>query len=181
MSPTTSTVDGARSQRNLLGSALLWGQAVLTAFMVVRQLPTGLREPATWAAVASLATSLAVGWARLRGHRGSSLERRLWAAFLAVMPLVYLASWLLARQPGWLPVELAGVVLFGALALAGLRRSPWFLAGGIAAHGLLWDSWHHGRADFIPDWYVLGCLAIDLMLGAYLALEMPHFRTARRP
>jgi hypothetical protein len=25
------------------------------------------------------------------------------------------------------------------------------------------------------------CLAIDLMLCAYLALEMRHFRTARRP
>ena len=60
-------------------------------------------------------------------------------------------------------------MIFAVLAVAGLRGSGWYLAVGIAAHGLAWDLWHHGRTTFIPDWYTIGCLIVDVGWGLYAA------------
>jgi len=116
---------------------------------------------------------------RGRGRRGTLLERRVWAAFLALMPTVYLNSWWRSggdRSDLW--IELAGQVVFGGLALLGLRRSPWFLALGIGAHGVLWDLWHHGRAGFIADWYPLACLIVDVGAGLYIASQATAWQQA---
>jgi len=97
-------------------------------------------------------------------------ERRLLALFLAVMPTIYLTS--LALHGGdrtWLAIELAGQLVFAGLALAGLWGSGWFLVVGIAAHGLLWDAWHPGRTAFMPDWYAIACLIVDVGWAAYAA------------
>ncbi len=96
-------------------------------------------------------------------------ERRLLALFLVAMPAVYLGSLALhGGGRGWLGVELAGQAAFAVIALAGLRRS-WVLVAGLAAHGLLWDLWHHGRTPFMPDWYATGCLAVDVGYALYAA------------
>jgi hypothetical protein len=97
-------------------------------------------------------------------------ERRLLALFLLSMPTVYLGA--LALHGGdrtWVGIELAGQAAFAALAVAGLRGSGWLLVAGIAAHGVLWDLWHHGRAPFIPDWYATGCLIVDVGWALYAA------------
>ena len=54
-----------------------------------------------------------------------------------------------------------------ALAAIGARRAPWLLGVGVMAHGLLWDSWHIGRAPFMPDWYSLACLIVDVGWGLW--------------
>lgn len=130
---------------------------------------------------AALGTPLVALWLvaapGTRLHR-VSWERRLMALFLALMPVVYLNSLLATRfglvpsepaqaviAPGWLWVELAGLPVFFGLALVGLRRAPRVLGWGIVAHGLLWDAWHVGRAPFMPDWYALACLLVDLGWG----------------
>ena len=107
------------------------------------------------------------------GRRGTRLERRIWAAFLALMPTVYLSSWWrFGGDRSSLMVELVGQVAFAALAFLGLRRSPWFLALGLIAHGVLWDLWHHGRAHYIPDWYSLACVIVDVGAGLYVASQV---------
>ena len=128
-----------------------------------------LIEPAICATLSTpfvLATLIALRLADLP----SIFERRLLALFLLLMPTVYLSS--LALHGGgapWPVVEIAGQLVFAALAIAGLRSSGWYLAVGIAAHGLAWDLWHHGRTTFIPDWYTVGCLIVDVGWGVYAA------------
>jgi hypothetical protein len=92
------------------------------------------------------------------------------------MPFVYLASALVSvggpLKASWLAVEAMGVPLYVGLAILGLRR-PWFLVGGIALHGLAWDSWHlFTHSSSVPSWYALGCCLVDVALAAYLALRV---------
>jgi hypothetical protein len=131
--------------------------------------------PELLGAVAGVATIAFLVVLRRRGERGSVMERRILALFLAGMPVVYVASWLVSRQPGWLLPEVVGLIVFGALALLGLRGSPWFLAVGILCHGVFWDAWHYWHTTFIPSWYVVACLLTDVALGAYVATQVSHF------
>jgi hypothetical protein len=157
--------------RDIVAFAFLYAQLAGIVWLVPRWSIALLREPLYLAVVATILTTAAITVLRLRGRRGSALERWILALFLAGMPVVYIWSWLRAPQPGWLGIELLGLVLFAGLAALGLFRSPWFLAGGIAAHGLGWDLWHYGRTEFIPDWYTIGCLIADIGLGVYAAVE----------
>jgi hypothetical protein len=99
------------------------------------------------------------------------------------MPLVYVMGWFVARGRGassWIWVELLGLAIYAAFAALGLKNSPWFLAIGIAAHGLAWDSWHYKNSAYVPDWYAVACLLVDLVLGAYLIARVPAYREVPR-
>ncbi len=119
--------------------------------------------------------------ARWRGDAGIALERGVLALFLAGMPVIYLARWLMFRpadtQPAWLTVELVGLGIFGLLAVIGLKRSPWFLVVGIAGHGIAWDIPHLTSA-YIPSWYAIMCMLVDVGLGLYTAARIPAWRRA---
>ena len=100
-------------------------------------------------------------------------ERTLLAAFLFFMPTIYLSSLALHGDGGeWLATEAVGQVLFAAIALIGWRV-PWILAVGLASHGLAWDWWHYGRTGFMPDWYAVACLMVDVGCGAYALGRLP--------
>jgi len=105
------------------------------------------------------------------------------AGFLVLMPLVYVARYLFASTGGgansWLWIELLGTAIFIALAVLGVKRSPWFLVIGMVLHGLAWDAWHYRNSTYIPDWYVIACLAVDLSIGAYVAAVPAYQRTLR--
>jgi hypothetical protein len=101
------------------------------------------------------------------------------ALFLLGMPTVYLGS--LALHGGnrsWLTTELIGQIAFATLAIAGLRGSGWILVAGLAAHGLAWDLWHHGRTPFMPDWYAVGCLIVDVGWALYAASRVAVWHAA---
>jgi hypothetical protein len=110
------------------------------------------------------------------------LERNLLAGFLVLMPLVYVARYLFASTGRatlyWLWVEVLGTIIFVGLAVLGVKRSPWFLAIGIVLHGLAWDTWHYRNSTYIPDWYAIACLAVDLAFGAYVAARVPAYQKA---
>jgi hypothetical protein len=120
----------------------------------------------------------------LTGQR--RLERPLAAIFLAGMPLPYILNlvWY-GGSTAWLALELAALPVYGALALAGMRRSPTYLAAGISAHGLLWDAWHLGGTP-MPSWYALGCLIVDQTMALYVFVrmsrpaELPRLSVGRR-
>jgi len=80
----------------------------------------------------------------------------------------------------WFWVEIMGTTTFAAIAVLGVKRSPWFLAIGMVLHGLTWDTWHYKNSTYIPDWYVIACLAVDLALGAYVAARVPAYQRASR-
>jgi hypothetical protein len=133
--------------------------------------PAHLAHPTYLATFSYIAVTVALLGMRAGGHHWPRLERALLAAFLAGMPLVYVWSWLLAPAPGWLGFELAGALLFIALAVLGVAVSPWFTATGILAHGTVWDLWHYGRQGFVPGWYNLACLIADCGVALYVGLR----------
>lgn len=157
--------------------------SVCAAVLAVPELSWQLVSHPTFAALAAGVAMLnVVVVLRASGRRGSLVEQRMFAVFLVLMPTVYLASWL--RAPGsaaWLAVELAGQGVFVALAILGLRRSPGWLAGGIAMHGLGWDAWHHGRSGFMPNWYAVACTVVDVGAGLYVASQVTAWEQARQP
>ncbi len=119
---------------------------------------------------------------RFLGRRGIAIERIVLALFLAGMPFVYVIRWLVFRggaSTEWLWIELFGLVVYVALAVLGLKFSPWFLVAGIAAHGIAWDAWHYHSA-YIPNWYAIGCLLADIGLSIYIAARIPAWRDWQR-
>ena len=167
--------------RDLVGFALLYAQLAATFWIVPDWSPSHIGEPTYLAGVGNVVGTFVISAIRLSGRRGSIAERAYLALFLGAMPFVYLSSWILTPQQGWLLPELVGVAIFVAAAVLGWRGSIWWLAFGIAAHGLFWDLWHYGHTAFIPDWYTVGCLITDVSLGVYVALLAPAFDAASAP
>ncbi len=164
-----------------LERAALAAATALTAFTLtlVPSWSGALADPCHQAAIAAAATIVILFATRLIGPRAIPFERTLMAAFLIAMPLVYVASWLTTGGGAtmWLWIEIAGVPVYAALAILGLKRSPWFLVAGIAAHGVAWDAWHLGSA-YIPDWYAIGCLLVNVGMSLYVAARIPAWRAA---
>lgn len=72
----------------------------------------------------------------------------------------------------WALVELVQVIIFGTMALLGLRGSPYWLAAGWALHPL-WDVGLHyiGPGDsFAPITYAIACISFDLVVAVYIAI-----------
>lgn len=129
-------------------------------------------DPAYFALVAVSVTAPLYAGLRLLPRRRPGLERTLVAAFLAGMPAIYLWAVLRAGDGGGARLELLGLLVYGGWALLGWRRrSLLLLAAGVAAHGLAWDLWHHGRAGTIQPWYPLDCLIVDVAFGLLLAIQ----------
>jgi hypothetical protein len=108
-------------------------------------------------------------WTRAQPDSG----RRLYAIGLAVTALIYLVFALAGRAGGRsLALELGGVVLYGAAAWLGWRKSLTLLALGWAMHPV-WDVALHLQdpgAAYTPGWYPWGCVSFDLIVaGAVFA------------
>ena len=103
---------------------------------------------------------------------GDHVGRSVLAIFLIMAAGAYqgfaiMASNLLGAGPIWAPVELVGGVVFGTMALLGLRGSPWWLAAGWAAHPI-WDIVLHyfgPGGSFAPESYAIACLSFDLLVA----------------
>jgi hypothetical protein len=143
-----------------------------------------LTDPCLQAGAAAAGTIMLLYVILLLGARGIIIERIVLALFLAAMPVVYILRWFLDRDGAgseWLWLELLGFVVYASLALLGLTVSPWYLAGGIAAHGIAWDIWHYFTAEtYMPHWYAIACMLVDVGLGVYVAARIPAWREWQR-
>lgn len=141
-------------------------------------------DPCLWATVGATNSFVFLLLLRHVPAKFVWLERLTVALFLGGMPLVYLGRWLwhggATAGTGWLAVELFGTVVFVGLAILGYRGLPWLLVGGVALHGIAWDSWHLGTSTYVPDWYARACLVIDLGLALYCATRIPLWRQSLR-
>ena len=101
------------------------------------------------------------------------IGRSLLVVFLFAAAGAYFGFALLAAPgPIWVLAELVQVISFGAIALLGLRGSPWWLAAGWALHPL-WDVVLHYVGpghSFAPITYTIPCLSFDLLVAAYIAI-----------
>lgn len=178
--PLQVTDHSMKINYDAVGLAALTLSTSLALLLVPDLTLESLKNPAESAAVGTCFTFTVVVVLRGLGRRGSRMEQYLFAIFLGVMPLVYIQSRIfLGGSMEWLYLEIVGLVIFGALAVLGLVVSPWFTVVGLAAHGLGWDSWHPGRAAFMPSWYAGACLSIDLGWAIYAATQVQAFRDAR--
>ena len=177
-------VPGLTKVQNAIQIAVLIALSIITVWMLY-MVPSwqAAGDPFLLGAVASAVTVACLWLARWLGSRAVKFERAWLAAFLVGMPLVYVMGWFAAGDraaSSWIWVELLGLALFATFAALGLKNSPWFLAIGIAGHGLAWDSWHYKNSAYVPDWYAVACLLVDLALGVYLVARVPAYREAQR-
>jgi hypothetical protein len=131
--------------------------------------------------IAALAgAALAAAFAALLGRTGERAERLGYGASLAAAALVYVVLAVRATAMEWLPLEVAGVLAFGAFAVIGAFRAPWLLAFGWALH-VLWDvPLHLGEAGaFLPSFYPALCAGFDLVLAVTIARRLRRWAVAR--
>jgi len=114
-----------------------------------------------------LALALAVAaFARIAGL---DRDRAFYPVVLIVVASYYILFAAMAGGEG-LFAELAIFVLFGATAILGFRTSLWFVAAGLALHGIFDFTrhlWLAGRG--VPEWWPAFCGAFDLAAPAVLA------------
>lgn len=171
-----------------LGDNLQWALAGLlfvvtvSLFWIVPDIPLAhLDDPSHWGVMGYAVTVVLLGRGFAIGPEAHDAERRLLVLFLVAMPLVYLADWFRFGGPtSWLAIELGGGVVYWTVAWLAATKWPWLLPVGIAGHAL-WDLWHYGRTDFIPDWYAAACLLVDVALGLYLSGRMRAWRRLSQP
>jgi hypothetical protein len=81
----------------------------------------------------------------------------------------------LLRRPGGLPLQAAGMLVFGAGMLVALYVQP-FLGAMLVAVGLLghgaWDAFHYLRDRVVPRSYAEFCAVLDLLVGAAILIMM---------
>ena len=177
-------VPGLTKVQNAIQIAVLIALSIITVWMLY-MVPSwqAAGDPFLLGAIAVAVTVACLWLARWLGSQAVMFERAWLAVFLVGMPLVYVMGWFAAGDhsaSSWIWVELLGLALFATFAALGLKNSPWFLAIGIAGHGLAWDSWHYKNSAYVPDWYAVACLLVDLALGAYLVARVPAYREAQR-
>ncbi|WP_037502650.1 DUF6010 family protein [Sphingomonas jaspsi] len=100
---------------------------------------------------------------------GYDRDRSFYAAVLTVVGSMYVLFAVMGGGNG-LKLEIAFFALFAALAAIGFRRSLWFVAAGLALHGLF-DLLRHDylAAPGAPDWWPAFCGAYDVVAAAGLA------------
>jgi|GEM_PF-6786115 len=150
---------------------------VVTALMFVPAVPfLHLDDPSHWGVIGFATTALLL----LSPTSDRWSQRGLYAlltVFVVALPAIYVANHLRWNddQTG-LWVEVMGVVIWLGLAIAALRR-PILLPIGIALHAV-WDAAHFGHVNYVPDWYIIACIAADLGLAGYLFLRFASNGTA---
>ena len=105
------------------------------------------------------------------------IGRSLLVIFLFIAAGAYFGFATLGRevvdtQPIWMLVELAQVIVFGTLALLGLRGSPYWIAAGWALHPF-WDVVLHYIGpghSFTPWTYAIACVSFDWLVAIYIVI-----------
>ena len=105
------------------------------------------------------------------------IGRSLLVIFLFIAAGAYFGFATLGRevvdtQPIWMLVEIAQVIVFGAIGLLGLRGSPYWIAVGWVLHPF-WDVVVHyigpGHA-FTPWTYAIACVSFDWLVAVYIVI-----------
>jgi hypothetical protein len=105
------------------------------------------------------------------------IGRSLLVIFLVIAAGAYFGFATLGRevvdtQPIWTLVELAQAIVFGAIALVGLRGSPYWIAAGWALHPF-WDVGLHYIGPgytFTPWTYAIACVSFDWLVAIYIVI-----------
>ncbi len=68
-------------------------------------------------------------------------------------------------------IEVIAIMIFIGLAIAGFRKSLWFVCVGLIAHGIF-DLLHADLVNNggVPEWWPVFCATVDVLLGALVAI-----------
>ncbi len=108
---------------------------------------------------------------------GLDRDRAFYPTVLVVVASYYGLFAVMSGSTQALVLESAVMGLFVAMTVLGFRRNLWIVAAGLFAHGVS-DSFH---GDLIPNpgvpqWWPGFCMAIDVVLAAYLAWLLQRSR-----
>lgn len=125
----------------------------------------------------ALGLFLGVAFVRFARRKGSEGELFVFAVGLVVAALIYVGFAIVGGEPRWMVVEAAGAVLFGLLALAGLRVWSLLVAIGWVAH-VAWDVGLHlvTPRSFVGAWYPTLCVSFDLVVAGYVVWSVAQAR-----
>ena len=129
-----------------------------------------------WIALGALLAAGAI-YSNGRMFRGQPRKiLRLNGMALVGAALIYVAFVLVDGSYAYLPLELAGLAIYSAMALGG-QRWPAMLGWGWIAHSL-WDvAFDGGRHyGYTPEIYPALCLGFDLWLGTALLLAFRKYK-----
>ncbi|WP_224826748.1 hypothetical protein [Cognatishimia sp. MH4019] len=143
---------------------------VLVTFVALQFVPAfplrNLDDPSHWGVLGFVCVAAFLALCKSWDLESPPL-RWLFAAFLVALPTIYVANWL--RWGGseaalWL--ELFGLAFWTGLAVVSLWRKQviWI---GVALHAV-WDATHFGHSSYVPDWYIVACIAADIGLAGFL-------------
>ena len=104
---------------------------------------------------------------------GLDRDRALYPVVLIVVALPYILFASMTRSSALILGETAIAVPFIGLMLSGFRGSLWWIAGGLAAHGML-DAVHgHVLANpGVPEWWPAFCGSYDIAAALGLAVML---------
>jgi hypothetical protein len=132
-----------------------------------------------WLTVGLLAGAFYIRFAR---HHPTKTKSS-FAVGLIVASCIYLAFALTTSNIAiWLPIEFLGVCIYGAMGIAGLRGSVWWLVIGWGLHPL-WDLVLHyfgPGASVAPSWYTVACVSFDFIVAAYIAYNAEKIGLTRQ-
>jgi hypothetical protein len=115
----------------------------------------------------------------LVSRRGLKIAIRTWALALLVAALIYVGFALRAPGSNMLSLEVAGLMIYGALAGLAPLRSPWYLAAGWPGH-IAGDAVQPASVRIrIPAWYPAACAGFDLVVAVWLAAALRRGKVAK--
>ena len=97
---------------------------------------------------------------------GLDRDRAFYATVLIVVASYYILFAAMAGSGPALAGESVALAIFAGLAVIGFRTSSWWIAAGLAAHGLF-DFFRGGLIanPGVPAWWPGFCMAFDVVAG----------------
>jgi hypothetical protein len=104
---------------------------------------------------------------------GFDRERSFYSTVLIVIASYYVLFAAIGAPTPTLAIEATIAGVFVLMAVLAFRKSLWFAAAAVAAHGVF-DFVHHFLIDNpgVPGWWPGFCAAFDVMFGGYLAARV---------
>lgn len=113
---------------------------------------------------------------------GMDRERSFYPTLLGAIATYYILFAAMSESWGAALMEAGIALLFLGLAVLGFVRNLWFTVAGLIGHGVF-DGFHHGFFNYegVPAWWPGLCLAVDGLLGLYLAWLLASGSLSTRP
>jgi len=106
----------------------------------------------------------------ISGAIGLHKERGVWPSLLIAIATFYIVFALEHSDNGVIAFQSVIALGFMALALIGYKTSLWFIAAGLALHGVFDAISLKYSANPAPDWWGPFCIGVDGLLALMLSI-----------